>query len=110
MQINWAQFVAFIGYNIDLTAFLAGLKYVAIGKTLAIHQEPYTITMQNWKWLLVVELLLIEGMEIYTYYYMVPERRIIVWPESVNGYILFQECMVAWHWNHKKLELEAQYW
>jgi hypothetical protein len=48
MQIDWAQFVPFIGYNIDLTAFLAGPKYVAIGKSLAIHQEPYTTTMRNW--------------------------------------------------------------
>jgi hypothetical protein len=57
------------------------------------------------KWLLVVEPLLIEGMEIYTYYYVVPERRIIAWPEPVDGYILFQECMAAWHWNHKSMSL-----
>jgi hypothetical protein len=78
------------------------------------------------EWLLVVEPLLVAGMNIYTYYYVVPERRIIAWLEPVDGYILFQECTAAWHWSHKSmwiflsilstnltctgLELEAQYW
>ncbi|KAG1882290.1 uncharacterized protein F5891DRAFT_1204081 [Suillus fuscotomentosus] len=62
------------------------------------------------KWLLVVEPLRMRGIDIYTYYYVVPERRIIAWLEQVDGYILFQECMTARHWNHKRLELEAQYW
>ncbi|KAG2753247.1 hypothetical protein P692DRAFT_20871015 [Suillus brevipes Sb2] len=61
-------------------------------------------------WFLVVEPILVRGMEIYTYYYVVPENRIITWIERVNGYLLFQECTMAWHWNHKRLELEAQYW
>ncbi|KAG1748519.1 hypothetical protein EDD22DRAFT_851025 [Suillus occidentalis] len=61
-------------------------------------------------WFLVVEPILVRGMEIYMYYYIVPENCIITWIERVNGYLLFQECTTAWHWNHKRLELEAQYW
>ncbi|KAG2353402.1 hypothetical protein BDR07DRAFT_1496316 [Suillus spraguei] len=62
------------------------------------------------QWLLVVEPMLARGEEIYPYYYVVPESQIIAWVEPMDGYILFQECTAAWQWNHKRLELEAQYW
>ncbi|KAG1717740.1 hypothetical protein EDD22DRAFT_964497 [Suillus occidentalis] len=77
------------------------------------------------QWLLVVEPISVGGTEIYPYYYVVPEDRMITWIEPVDGYLLFQECTTAWHWNHKRtllfhafildlnrtgLELEAQYW
>ncbi|KAG1887990.1 uncharacterized protein F5891DRAFT_1199429 [Suillus fuscotomentosus] len=62
------------------------------------------------QWLLVVEPISVRGTEIYPYYYVVPEDRMITWIEPVDGYLLFQECTTAWHWNHKRLELEAQYW
>lgn len=76
-------------------------------------------------WFLVVEQISVRGQEIYPYYYVVPEKRIITWLEPVDGYLLFQECTAAWHWNHKStlffrvilleidlagLELEAQFW
>ncbi|KAG2120280.1 hypothetical protein BD769DRAFT_1671701 [Suillus cothurnatus] len=61
------------------------------------------------QWLLVVDPMLVRGEEVYPYYYVVPENQIITWVEPIDGYILFQEC-TAWHWNHKRLELEAQYW
>jgi len=76
-------------------------------------------------WFLVVDLILARGQEIYTYYCMDPTNCIITWLEPVDGYILFQECMAAWHWNHKStlffcvslleidlagLKLEAQFW
>ncbi|KAG1799152.1 hypothetical protein EV424DRAFT_1546083 [Suillus variegatus] len=61
-------------------------------------------------WFLVVEQISVRGQEIYPYYYVVPEKRIITWLEPVDGYLLFQECTAAWHWNHKRLELEAQFW
>jgi hypothetical protein len=76
------------------------------------------------QWLLVIDLMLVRGEEVYLYYYVVPENQIITWVEPINGYILFQEC-TAWHWNHKctliftslvlelnsaGLKLEAQYW
>ncbi|KAG2141984.1 hypothetical protein DEU56DRAFT_911318 [Suillus clintonianus] len=61
-------------------------------------------------WLLIVEPILARGKEIYPYYYVVPENRVITWIEPVDGYLLFQECTTVWHWNHKRLELEAQYW
>ena len=53
------------------------------------------------QWLLVVEPTMARGMEIYTYYYVVPENRIITWMERLDGYILFQECTTVWHWKHK---------
>ncbi|KAG2051243.1 hypothetical protein BDR06DRAFT_1061765 [Suillus hirtellus] len=62
------------------------------------------------RWVLVVDLMLARGEEIFPYYYVVPESKIITWVEPMDGYILFQECTAAWHWNHKRLELEAQYW
>ncbi|KAG2740368.1 hypothetical protein P692DRAFT_20753515, partial [Suillus brevipes Sb2] len=62
------------------------------------------------QWLLVVEPISVGGTEIYPYYYVVPEDRMITWIEPVDGYLLFQECTTAWHWNHKRLELEAQFW
>ena len=53
------------------------------------------------QWLLVVEPILARGKEIYPYYYVVPENRIITWIEPVDGFLLFQECETVWHWNHK---------
>ncbi|KAG1779649.1 hypothetical protein EV702DRAFT_1195022 [Suillus placidus] len=61
-------------------------------------------------WSLVVEPILARGQEIYPYYYVVPEKRIITWLEPVDAYLLFQECTAVLHWNHKRLELEAQFW
>jgi hypothetical protein len=54
------------------------------------------------QWLLVVEPISVGGTEIYPYYYVVPEDRMITWIEPVDGYLLFQECTTAWHWNHKR--------
>ncbi|KAG0693842.1 hypothetical protein DFH29DRAFT_881151 [Suillus ampliporus] len=62
------------------------------------------------QWLLVVDPMSARGEEIYPYYYVVPESKTITWVEPMDGYILFQECTTASHWNHKRLELEAQYW
>ncbi|KAG2112781.1 hypothetical protein DEU56DRAFT_762024 [Suillus clintonianus] len=60
-------------------------------------------------YLLVVEPIVVQEKEVYPYYYVVPENHIITWVEPVNGYLLFQESMAS-HWNHKRLELEAQFW
>ncbi|KAG1789719.1 uncharacterized protein HD556DRAFT_1311119 [Suillus plorans] len=57
---------------------------------------------------LVVEPILARGQELYPYYCVVLDKH--TWLEPVDGYLLFQECMVVWHWNHKRLELEAQFW
>ncbi|KAG1880676.1 hypothetical protein C8R48DRAFT_668090 [Suillus tomentosus] len=62
------------------------------------------------QWLMVVEPILMRGEEVYTYYCVVPKNRIITWLQTVNAYLLFQECATASHWNHKRLELEAQFW
>ncbi|KAG1874031.1 hypothetical protein C8R48DRAFT_769418 [Suillus tomentosus] len=113
MQIGLAWFVAFVSDNVDLTATATptAMKCAGIGKSLFIRLELYTTTMQKVKqWLLVVEPIIARGQEIYLYYYVVPENRIITWIEPVDAYLLFQECTAVWHWNHKRLELEAQYW
>ncbi|KAG1849414.1 hypothetical protein F4604DRAFT_1934968 [Suillus subluteus] len=62
------------------------------------------------QWLLVVEPILVRGEEVYTYYCVVPKNRTITWLQTVDTYLLFQECATASHWNHKRLELEAQFW
>ncbi|KAG2365909.1 hypothetical protein BDR07DRAFT_1373985 [Suillus spraguei] len=56
------------------------------------------------QWFLVVDPILARGQEIYTYYYVVPERRLITWLEPVDAYLLFQE------FDFVGLELEAQFW
>ncbi|KAG1806684.1 uncharacterized protein HD556DRAFT_1303093 [Suillus plorans] len=126
IQIDFAWFIALIFDKVDLTAgIVTDVKYVGIGNNLFIRQERYTTTMrevlESWievsrtklnrkQWLLVIEPTLARGKEIYPYCYVVPENRIITWIEPVDGYLLFQECMMVWNWNHKRLELEAQYW
>lgn len=47
------------------------------------------------QWLLVVEPISVGATEIYLYYYVVPEDRMITWIEPVDGYLLFQECTSA---------------
>jgi hypothetical protein len=83
------------------------------------------LQINNEQWLLVVEPIFARGEEVYTYYYVVPEDRIIAWLEPVDAFLLFQECTTVSHWNHKStlpftvflfsfdragLELEAQFW
>jgi hypothetical protein len=55
------------------------------------------------KWLLVVDPMLARGEEVYPYYYVVLESKIITWVEPMDGYILFQECTTGSHWNHKSM-------
>ncbi|KAG2346002.1 hypothetical protein BDR05DRAFT_946524 [Suillus weaverae] len=65
-----------------------------------IHASRLQINDEQW--LLVVEPIFVRGEEVYTYYYVAPKDRIIAWQEP--------ECMTVSHWNHKRLELEAQFW
>ncbi|KAG2750664.1 hypothetical protein P692DRAFT_201864549 [Suillus brevipes Sb2] len=60
------------------------------------------LQINNEQWLLVVEPIFARGEEVYTYYYVVPEDRIIAWLEPVDAFLLFQECTTVSHWNHKK--------
>ncbi|KAG0707426.1 hypothetical protein DFH29DRAFT_871454 [Suillus ampliporus] len=46
----------------------------------------------------------------FQYYYAVPDCRVITWLEDLNGCLLFSECIKPSDWEHKNLELEAQYW
>ncbi|KAG1793333.1 uncharacterized protein HD556DRAFT_1443768 [Suillus plorans] len=48
--------------------------------------------------------------DVYLYYLVVPDARIIGWLEPFDGTHLFRECDFAREWNHKRLELEAQFW
>ncbi|KAG1766098.1 hypothetical protein EDD22DRAFT_950804 [Suillus occidentalis] len=50
------------------------------------------------------------GEEKFQYYYVIPDQHIIAWVEELNGYLLFQDCIQPSQWEHKRLELEAQYW
>ncbi|KIK46554.1 hypothetical protein CY34DRAFT_104961 [Suillus luteus UH-Slu-Lm8-n1] len=48
--------------------------------------------------------------DIYLYYLVAPEAEVIGWIEPLDGTHLFRECNSARQWNHKRLELEAQFW
>ncbi|KAG0694231.1 hypothetical protein DFH29DRAFT_880850 [Suillus ampliporus] len=48
--------------------------------------------------------------DIYLYYLVAPEAEVIGWLEPLDGTHLFRECDSAQQWNHKRLELEAQFW
>ncbi|KAG1893546.1 uncharacterized protein F5891DRAFT_985774 [Suillus fuscotomentosus] len=82
----------------------SGATYYYNAKMARVLDQCIKI-QDNWKMMGTAR-----GEEIFPYYYVVPESKIITWVEPMDGYILFQECTAAWHWNHKRLELEAQYW
>ncbi|KAG0701245.1 hypothetical protein DFH29DRAFT_1000432 [Suillus ampliporus] len=67
-------------------------------------------TVKEDEWVLVVHQVSYRGEEVYQYYYVVHDLHIITWLEDLDGYLLFQECIQASKWRHKRLELEAQYW
>jgi len=59
--------------------------------------------MNREDWPLVVEPTPARGVELYRYYYVVPENQVITWIEPMDGYILFQECTMASQWDHKSV-------
>ncbi|KAF8834381.1 hypothetical protein BDN67DRAFT_1016572 [Paxillus ammoniavirescens] len=63
-------------------------------------------------WILVVEPVRIKGdlHNRYEYYYVVEDWRIITWHHIFNVGALFQECVVVQGWDHRRHELEAQFW
>ncbi|KAG2108588.1 hypothetical protein DEU56DRAFT_759707 [Suillus clintonianus] len=61
-------------------------------------------------WVLVVHQMSYRGEDVYQYYYVVHNLRIITWLDDLDGYLLLRECIKASEWRHKRLELEAQYW
>ncbi|KAG2742718.1 hypothetical protein P692DRAFT_20747841 [Suillus brevipes Sb2] len=66
--------------------------------------------LQEDTWYMVVEPVITEDGDFYEYYCVVPHARIIAWFEEFSADLLFQECAFAREWNHKRLELEAQFW
>jgi hypothetical protein len=66
--------------------------------------------LQEDAWYMVVEPVTTEDGDYYEYYCVVPDAHIITWFEEFNADLLFQECTFAREWNHKRLELEAQFW
>ncbi|KAG1869092.1 hypothetical protein C8R48DRAFT_671108 [Suillus tomentosus] len=48
--------------------------------------------------------------DVYLYYLVALEERIISWLEPLDGTLLFRECDSARQWSHKRLKLEAQFW
>jgi hypothetical protein len=53
------------------------------------------------EWVLVVHQMSYRGEEVYQYYYVVHDLRIITWLEDLDGYLLFRECIQASEWRHK---------
>ncbi|KAG2739285.1 hypothetical protein P692DRAFT_20851542 [Suillus brevipes Sb2] len=83
--------------------------------------DDQLLGLQNWidaarrklqedAWFLVVEPITKQNGYYYEYYCAVPDKRVITWFEVFNADLLFQECACAREWNHKRLELEAQFW
>ncbi|KAG2354763.1 hypothetical protein BDR07DRAFT_1382011 [Suillus spraguei] len=48
--------------------------------------------------------------DVYLYYLVAPDTHIIGWLDPLDGIHLFRECDFTREWNHKRLELEAQFW
>jgi hypothetical protein len=55
------------------------------------------------EWVLVVYPTMFMGEERFQYYYVVPDRCIIAWPEKLDGYLLFRECIKPSEWRHKSM-------
>jgi hypothetical protein len=100
-----------LGY-FELHPHLIGIKKTYTGMNMRACSDEQLQRLESWikmsrtkingePWLLVVEPIVARGKEIYPYYYVVPENRIITWTEPVDGYLLFQECTTAWRWDHK---------
>ncbi|KAG1751526.1 uncharacterized protein EDB91DRAFT_1078293 [Suillus paluster] len=111
VTIELPQLVTFVCDDVNLTAASTGLKTCSDEwlQRLESWIEASRAKLNGKRYLLVVEPIVAREKEIYPYYYIVPENHIITWVEPVNVYLLFQES-IASHWNHKRLELEAQYW
>ncbi|KAG1771578.1 hypothetical protein EV702DRAFT_1201893 [Suillus placidus] len=66
--------------------------------------------LQEDTWFLVVEPLAKLDGDYYEYYCANTEQHIVAWFDAFDASLLFQECAFAREWNHKRLELEAQFW
>ncbi|KAG2738047.1 hypothetical protein P692DRAFT_20851728 [Suillus brevipes Sb2] len=66
--------------------------------------------LQEDTWFLVVEPLAKHDGDYYEYYCANTEQHIVAWFDAFDASLLFQECASAREWNHKRLELEAQFW
>ncbi|KAG2087840.1 hypothetical protein BD769DRAFT_1396427 [Suillus cothurnatus] len=102
---NWEEFIHLLGgtyyyhrnkrmYTQKINNFVIALQAVA----------------QENKWVLVVHPTMFRGEEKFQYYYVVLDQHLIAWIEELNGYLLFWDCVLPSEWEHKRLELEAQYW
>ncbi|KIK32220.1 hypothetical protein CY34DRAFT_19199 [Suillus luteus UH-Slu-Lm8-n1] len=91
------------------------------GSNIKKYTSNQLDNLQNWigaarrrlqedAWYMVVEPVATEDGDYYEYYCVVPDAHIITWFEDFNADLLFQECAFAREWNHKRLELEAQFW
>ncbi|KAG2102823.1 uncharacterized protein F5147DRAFT_776178 [Suillus discolor] len=66
--------------------------------------------LQEDTWLLVVEPVSKQDGDYYEYYCADTKQHVIAWFNAFDASLLFQECTFAREWNHKRLELEAQFW
>ncbi|KAG2335414.1 hypothetical protein BDR05DRAFT_954091 [Suillus weaverae] len=112
---NWQELVHPLGgtyyYHNTKNAFTpANLKTYLSLHNLENFVDAVQAAANEDGWPLVVLPMIFMGEERFQYYYVVPDRRVIAWLEVLNGELLFGECIQPSEWNHKRLELEAQYW
>ncbi|KAG1776562.1 hypothetical protein EV702DRAFT_1046155 [Suillus placidus] len=66
--------------------------------------------LQEDTWFLVIEPLAKQDSNYYEYYCANTEQHVVAWFDAFDASLLFQECAFAREWNHKCLELKAQFW
>ncbi|KAG1779681.1 hypothetical protein EV702DRAFT_1195054 [Suillus placidus] len=112
---NWQELVHPLGgtyyyHNTKNVFTLANLKTYLSLHNLKNFIDAVRAAANEDGWPLVVLPTIFMGEERFQYYYVVPDRHVIAWLEVLNGKLLFGECIQPSEWNHKRLELEAQYW
>ncbi|KAG2352865.1 hypothetical protein BDR07DRAFT_1383805 [Suillus spraguei] len=112
---HWEEFVHPLGgtyyYNRDKRTYTSvNLRCYADLQNIDNFIHAIRAVAQEDGWILVVHPTIFRGEEKFQYYFVVPDQHIIAWTEELNGYLLFRDCIQPSQWEHKRLELEAQYW
>ncbi|KAG2053745.1 hypothetical protein BDR06DRAFT_972042 [Suillus hirtellus] len=88
----------------------SGIMYYFTWKTKTYTGTDIKRILQEDAWFLVVEPIAKQDGDHYEYYCVDTSQHIIAWFYAFDASLLFQECAFARKWNHKRLELEAQFW
>ncbi|KAG2155194.1 uncharacterized protein EDB93DRAFT_1101784 [Suillus bovinus] len=112
---NWEEFVHLLGgtyyYHKDKGTYTSvNLRQYQDLQKIDDFVDALRVVTQEDVWILVVHPTMFRGEEKFQYYYVVLDQHIIAWIEELNGYLLFRDCVQPSQWEHKRLELEAQYW